>query len=246
MGDRPTEEDLDELQSQIDQLKEEKKDIAGLEAELEEQGKSQQTAWRQDLKTVQDEIADIQKTPGYGEAHLSGLPGTEDGVKTVNASNQIEYFSNQIVKWDMEVLAVTPSGVSFLGTEFIKFSWVEALQNSGWFREWQNRLPSWLHRDSEANVTRTGDGARGGDSALQGTVHQHGEDIRALYRMTRDTAAAGRSQVSARADVTQNRGNRVTPRGRSYAAESAQLRAVANAYDAVLSRTAALEQRLGT
>ncbi|WP_069171177.1 hypothetical protein [Streptomyces griseus] len=131
MTGNPTKEDFKKLQLQTDQKHEEAiRQISALRDQLADQGQNQRETWTSDLETVRKEIADNHSTPGYGEAHLSGLPFTEDGAKIVNASNQLEYFSNQAFKWDMEALAVTPSGITLAGAQIYEFPWVKGIESS--------------------------------------------------------------------------------------------------------------------
>ncbi|MFE3741497.1 hypothetical protein [Streptomyces sp. NPDC059134] len=200
-----------------------------------------------EISTAFNEIAELKSSPSYASAHLDAKP--------FSASNQIEYFSNQVFKWDLDGLAFTPTGFSFLGAEIVKFPWVEKIRSSGLVSSIQERLPSWLHQ-ADPSETRTGNDGQSGANAgrldgIDRRLGSHDTTLRGILQnqqrfantVARDTQQRGNVSDSRARSLSGQTGQRRAAEG--YRAESTRLNSAAAALRGVTTEAERLQRGLG-
>ncbi|MCM1937795.1 hypothetical protein NC239_06165 [Streptomyces sp. G3] len=215
--------------------------------------------WKSAYAAVKQEVDELRSKYQKFDDHFAH--------KAVNASNQLEYFSNQLVKWDMEALAITPTGITFAGAEVYKFPWVTRLENTRLGIVGRARRAGTPDDEAE-NSTGDGDGPAGRLADLERTLRGHDLKITNLKRagtLTRRTLtthglkirqlAAGQSSaarqtatsVARQARQAEQRAQRsfATPsQRRSARAEADQLRQVQRALRDVQTQADSLSRAL--
>ncbi|MFJ8000034.1 hypothetical protein ACIQ7D_23300 [Streptomyces sp. NPDC096310] len=202
---------------------------------------------RTEISAALEEITELKSSPSYTSAHLDG--------KAFSASNQIEYFSNQIFKWDLEALAFTPTGFSFLGAEIVKFPWVEKIRSSDLVSSLQERLPSWLHQADPSELRTGNDGGSATDTGrldgIDRRLGRHDTTIRGILQNQRrfantvagDTQQRGNVSDSRARSLSGQRGQRRAADG--YRAESTRLNSAASDLRGVTAEAERLQRALG-
>lgn len=219
--------------------------------------------WSAMTNWVGKEIRELREKYDYIDKHFN--------AQLVAASSQIEYFSNQVVKWDMEALAITPRGISLFGAEVVQFPWVSWIEQSRLGVEGRARRQAADGDDGEGGgnglerrvnaahqrinrlqeklppritgANRRMNGLEQRLKQLRTKVDRHETVIRGLLRSQRDAALTSRrSDVSPRAAQAEQRAGRLF---RGAAAEQASaLREVESALRAVENRARELERAL--
>lgn len=102
--------------------------------------------------------------------------------KMVSASNQMEYFSNQLFKWDMEAIAVTPTGITIAGAEVYRFPWVAKLEATRLGVVGRARRAGAMAGDDEEGAGESGAGAAGGTADMERALRSQALKITNLQR----------------------------------------------------------------
>ncbi|MEV7089913.1 hypothetical protein AB0O07_29190 [Streptomyces sp. NPDC093085] len=153
---------------------------------------------QKEVANLRTEVANLTANPEWLASHL--LEG-----KPFSASNQFEYFSNQVFKWDLEAVAFTPTGLTLFGAEVVKFPWVERLRQSGLVSWIQEKLPGWLHAPDtqathEAEIEQLAQRAHTRiDNMLQMQETQQ-------QKITQTSTSMGRQLGILRGSISQTRG----------------------------------------
>ncbi|MBT3079287.1 MULTISPECIES: hypothetical protein [Streptomyces] len=215
--------------------------------------------WKAAFELVSQEVAELRKKHEDFDKHFDH--------KLVSASNQLEYFSNQLIKWDMEAIAVTPTGITVAGAEVYRFPWVTSLENTrlgvvGRAR----RAADAAHADEDEGTGGAGATGRLADlesslrtqtdrinnlvrarTLIRRTLTTHGQRIRQLAAGQAATARLSERSIARQAGHADRRAQRplaLPPQRRSAQAEAAELRQIQNALRDVRTQAQALSHAL--
>ncbi|MER7852669.1 MULTISPECIES: hypothetical protein [unclassified Streptomyces] len=215
--------------------------------------------WKAAFELVSQEVAELRKKHEDFDKHFDH--------KLVSASNQLEYFSNQLIKWDMEAIAVTPTGITVAGAEVYRFPWVTSLENTRLTVVGRARHAASTADDDEDEGTG-GTGATGrladlerslrtqtgrindlvrARTLMRRTLTTHGAKIRQLAVGQAASARLSERSVAQQAGHADRRAQRalaLPPQRRSAQAEVAELRQIQNALRDVRTQAQSLTQAL--